>query len=103
MTTQDTIYSKLSHALSPIHLEVVNESHKHNVPPGSESHFKVIVVSAQFQGKALIARHRSINNLLADELNSGVHALSLHTTTPSEWEARNGKVAQSPPCLQGSK
>ena len=103
MTTQDTIHSKLVEALSPEHIDVINESHQHNVAPGSESHFKVIVVSSEFEGKTLVARHRVINKLLADELQSGVHALSLHTNTPEEWQKRNGAVNESPPCLGGSK
>lgn len=103
MTIQETLQSKLTDALSPIHLEVINESRNHNVPPGSESHFKVVIVSRHFEGKRLLARHRAINSILADELKNGVHALSLHTTTPAEWEARNGAVANSPPCLGGSK
>lgn len=40
--------------LNPIHLEVINESYMHNVPKGSESHFKVLVVSEQFRELALI-------------------------------------------------
>ena len=103
MTIQQSIQSKLTGALSPTHLEVINESRNHNVPPGSESHFKVVVVSGQFEGKMLLARHRTINSILADELNNGVHALSLYTATPAEWEAKNGSVAKSPPCLGGSK
>lgn len=52
MTIKDTIESKLQ-ILQPEILEVINESNNHNVPPGSESHFKVIVVSNAFQGKCL--------------------------------------------------
>ena len=103
MTIQETIQSKLTDALSPTHLEVINESRNHNVPPGSESHFKVVIVSEQFEGKMLLARHRAINSILADELQNGIHALSLHTTAPSEWEVKNGVVAKSPPCLGGQK
>ncbi|GAK85288.1 cell division protein BolA [Vibrio ponticus] len=47
---EETIQTKLHQQLSPTHLEVINESYMHNVPPGSESHFKVIVVSEQFEG-----------------------------------------------------
>jgi BolA protein len=44
MIIQQAITEKLQTALVPAHLDVINESHMHNVPPGSESHFKVIVV-----------------------------------------------------------
>ena len=53
----EVIEDKLSRGLSIEHLEIVNESANHNVPPDSESHFKVVVVSNAFEGKSLIARH----------------------------------------------
>lgn len=103
MTVQETIYSKLVGTFAPVHLEVINESHRHNVPAGSESHFKVIIVADLFDGQTLVARHRSVNSLLSDELQSGVHALSLHTKTPAEWAAQGHAVSASPPCLGGDK
>ena len=103
MTIQTDIEHKIQGALHPIFLEVVNESHMHNVPSGSESHFKVTVVSAEFDGKILLARHRILNQLLKDELAGSVHALSLHTLTLAEWQEKNGEIIKSPPCLGGSK
>jgi len=100
---QALIASKLTTALSPVHLEVVNESNMHSVPPGSESHFKVTVVSEHFEDQALVQRHRTVNALLADEINGPVHALTLHTMTPDEWFDKGGLVEDSPPCLGGSK
>lgn len=100
MNTQSAIEAKLG-ALSPQLLRVENESHRHNVPPGSESHFKVTVVSRRFNDKPLLARHRMVNEILSGELSGGVHALALHTLTPREW-ADNDAVADSPPCLGGS-
>jgi len=102
MSMQQNITEKLRQALSPEHLEVINESHMHNVPPGSESHFKVIVVSDDFEGKTLIARHRLVNGALAQELNGGIHALALHTLTMQEWFDR-GRAPESPPCMGGGK
>jgi BolA protein len=58
----------------------------------------VIVVSDQFEKMPLIARHRMINDLLAHELENGVHALSLQTKTVSQWEDIGGKVPATPPC-----
>ncbi len=101
MSIQASIEQKLQSALAPAHLEVVNESHMHNVPPGSESHFKVIVVSAAFDGKMLVARHRMVNEILAEDLQR-IHALALHTYTPEEW-AKRGQAPQSPPCHGGGK
>ncbi|MGB0848708.1 MAG: BolA family protein [Thiolinea sp.] len=103
MTIQLQIETKLQQALQPEILEVVNESHMHNVPPGSESHFKVTVVSEQFDGKMLVARHRMVNKILADELSGMIHALALHTLTPAQYFERAGKVAESPECMGGSK
>ncbi|MEJ2453324.1 MAG: BolA/IbaG family iron-sulfur metabolism protein [Candidatus Thiodiazotropha sp.] len=102
-TTQETIQQKLQQAFSPIHLEVINESHMHSVPEGSESHFKVVVVSDAFEGEKLIARHRQVNRVLSEELAGGIHALALHTLTPDDWFNRGGTVTDSPPCLGGSK
>ncbi|MGD8644497.1 MAG: BolA/IbaG family iron-sulfur metabolism protein [Chromatiales bacterium] len=103
MTLQQTIETKLNEALAPEHLEVVNESHMHNVPPGSESHFKITIVAGAFEGKRLVARHQMINGLLADELAGPVHAMALHTLTPDEYFERAGKVPDSPPCQGGDK
>jgi BolA protein len=97
---QSQITHKLAAAFAPDHLEVINESHMHNVPPGSESHFKVIVVSAQFAGKPLIARHRLVNAALQQELAGGIHALALHTMTMQEWLDK-GNAPASPPCMGG--
>ena len=102
-TQQQTIQQKLQEAFAPIHLEVINESHMHSVPPGSESHFKVVVVSDAFSGEKPINRHRQVNAVLKVELAGGIHALALHTLTPEEWLKRGGAVANSPPCLGGSK
>ena len=103
MTIQANIEAKITNALRPEYLEVANESHMHNVPPDSESHFKVTVVTTEFNGKMLVARHRILNQLLKQELDGPVHALSLNTLTPEEWQEKNGEVRKSPPCLGGSK
>lgn len=71
------IYYFLYFLTQPTHLEVFNESYMHNVPKGSETHFKVVVVSEEFDGVSLIKRHRMVNNALRDELAGGVHALSI--------------------------
>jgi stress-induced morphogen len=86
----------------PTHLEILNESAHHNVAPGSETHFKVIVVSHQFEAMPLLSRHRAVNNSLAEELKGGVHALSIVAKTPEQW-AKSTSVAASPPCMGGSR
>jgi len=102
MSMQQLIQSKLEQALAPDFIEVENESHMHNVAPGSESHFKVTVASKEFEGQMLIKRHRLVNQVLADELKQ-IHALALHTLTPQEWFEKGGKVADSPLCHGGGK
>ncbi len=102
---KQTIEATLQEALAPAHLEVLDESHQHNVPPGAQSHFRVTAVAAAFDGEGLVARHRRVNHLLADQMqrNGGtVHALALHTYTPDEWAERQGSP-ESPPCLGGGK
>ena len=103
MSIQATIEEKLLNHFSPEFLEVINESHMHNVPKGSESHFKVVLISDQFEGKSLIARHKQIYQVLDAEIKGGVHALALHTYTPQEYEARHGVIPDSPLCHGGSK
>ncbi|MDE0308461.1 MAG: BolA/IbaG family iron-sulfur metabolism protein [Acidiferrobacterales bacterium] len=103
MVVQNQIRQKLTDALAPVHLEVINESSMHSVPPGSESHFKVVAVSDEFQDQSLIFRHRMINDLLADEIAGPIHALSLHAMTPDEWKSQGNSVADSPLCRGGSK
>jgi len=103
MTMQQTIEAKLSGAFNLLHLHVENESRRHNVPPGSESHFKVILVSEDFAGKSLVVRHQAVYRVLGDELKSGVHALALHLYTAEEWREHHGNAPMSPPCLGGGK
>jgi BolA protein len=101
MTIQHTVEHKLAQHFDPDHLEVVNESGAHNVPAGSETHFKVVLVAEAFAGKPLLARHRLINQALKEELAGPVHALAIHTYTREEWHQRFGHAPMSPPCLGG--
>jgi BolA protein len=101
MGIQDSIERKLAGGLQILHLEVINESGQHNVAPGSESHFKVVAVSNDFEGKSLVAQHRMVYGLLGDELKSQVHALALHTYTEQGWHDAHGAAPMSPPCLGG--
>lgn len=102
MTRKTRIEETLTVALSPSRIEVTNESSRHNVPSGSESHFKVLVVSEGFTNQAPLARHRQINRLLTAEFAQGLHALAIHAWTPEEW-SRKEAVPASPPCRGGSK
>lgn len=98
---EQEIIIKLTSGVAPAVLEVSNESHMHSVPPGSESHFKVVVISQEFNGRRLVQRHQMIYSILADELAGGVHALALHTYTPDEWLEKRNETPDSPNCLGG--
>lgn len=100
---QTAIDQKIADALEPAHLEVINESHMHNVPPGSESHFKLVIVADAFDGKRLVARHQMVNAALKAEMQGPVHALSMETLTQDEWKARGGRTMTSPSCRGGAK
>ena len=100
---KEFIETTLNEHLAPVYLKVLDESHMHNVPPGAQSHFNVTVVSTQFESQPLIARHRPVNALLKEALDGPVHALALHTYTPTQWQERGGDIVASPQCLGGSK
>ena len=102
MNVEVSIKETLQQAFAPGYLSVVNESHMHNVPPDSESHFKVVLVSDEFDGKRKVARHQMVYQQLAGFLAGGVHALALHTYTPAEWQTRSEQAPISPDCMGGS-
>lgn len=82
------IRAKLTAALTPERLEIVDESHRHaghaGARPGGETHFRVEIVSAAFEGQPRLLRQRRVHEILSDELESHIHALSLVTLTPAE-------------------
>jgi BolA family transcriptional regulator, general stress-responsive regulator len=84
----DRIRSKLEAALSPMRLDIQDDSAKHSghsgAREGGESHFSVLIVSDAFEGLSRVARQRRINTILADELAGPVHALSIQARTPAE-------------------
>lgn len=103
MSVQKTIEQKIQTALSPSHLDIINESYMHNVPQGSESHFKLVVVTSEFESLSLVQRHQKINVILEKELKEDIHALSMETHTDKEWDQRSGRTFTSPQCHGGSK
>ncbi len=88
MSVAETIERKLTEALAPARLRVIDDSHRHaghvGARPEGETHFRVEIVSTAFAGKTRIERHRLVNAVLADELADRVHALQLSTRTPDE-------------------
>jgi len=100
MNIQRSIEAKISERLQPTHFDVENESHRHS-GPAQESHFKLTVVSQQFDGLNLVKRHQQVYGLLADEMAGEVHALALHLYTPAEWQERSEQSRPSPNCRGG--
>lgn len=88
MSVADGMREKLTKALAPTALEIVDESHLHQGHAGhdgrGESHFAVTIASAAFEGKSRVERQRMVYAILADELADRVHALSLRTLTPGD-------------------
>lgn len=97
MSIADIIEDKVKTALTPLHFELINESHMH-AGPASESHFKLIAVSDEFKPLSLVKRHQLIYRLLKDELAGPVHALALHLYCVNEWEVQKGTAPDSPNC-----
>ena len=82
------IEEKLGAAFAPDHLEVVDESHLHaghaGARPEGETHFRVVIVTAGFEGVSRLERQRRVMDVLSDELSGPVHALAIRARTPAE-------------------
>ena len=88
MSVEQKIRDKLTVALRPTRVDVVNESHLHaghgSSPGTGESHYRIIVISDLFSGKSRLERHRLVNDALKEELDGPIHALAMSTLTPDE-------------------
>jgi BolA protein len=102
MNVESTLRERLEESFSPVQLEIENESHQHSVPANSETHFRVVLVSDDFEGLRPVARHQRVYGLVGDLMAGPLHALALHLYTQGEWAERSGAPA-SPACLGGSK
>ncbi|HHH48912.1 MAG TPA: BolA family transcriptional regulator [Gammaproteobacteria bacterium] len=81
----EQIRERLTAALSPVSLEIVDDSHLHAGHAGARGgggHFTVHIVSAAFEGKAPLARHRLVFDALGDMMQKEIHALSIKASTP---------------------
>ena len=88
MSVANSIQAKLTDAFSPNRLNIVDESHLHaghiGARPEGETHFRVEIVSAAFEGASRVERQRMVYRVLADELADRVHALALQVRTVGE-------------------
>ena len=92
MSVHETVETHLREKLAPEHLEVLNESHMHSVAKGSETHFKVVIVSPLFEGVGAVKRHQLVYGALGELMGKkpsqgGIHALAITSRTPAEWAA----------------
>lgn len=101
MSVAERIEAQLRAEFAPAHLELVNESGQHNVAEGSESHFRLVLVSAVFDGMPRVRRHQRVYGLLREQLAGPVHALAIHAYTEPEWAQKSG-APESPRCLGGA-
>jgi BolA protein len=96
MSREERIKQKLTEAFDVEALEIVNESHMH-AGPRTESHFKIFMVSKDFNGLNRVERQQKVYSLMGSEIEGGLHALSLRLKTPEENQ-KGLKSFQSPDC-----
>tara|TARA_B100000768_G_scaffold74642_1_gene71436 strand:+ start:2249 stop:2554 length:306 start_codon:yes stop_codon:yes gene_type:complete len=94
---ESEIIKILDSSFNPLHLEVTNESNMHNVPEGSESHFKLLIVSDAFSQLSAVKRHQAVYRALSGVMEL-IHALSMHLYDLKEYES-NPKAVDSPDCV----
>lgn len=88
MNTVERIRETLKGKLSPLELEVIDESGKHvghkGAIPGKTTHVRVRIAAGAFRGKSRVERHRMVNDLMAAEIADGLHALAIEARVPEE-------------------
>lgn len=90
---RQAVQEKITLALKPTHLDIIDDSSSHAEHEAmrqnygyTETHFKILVVSPDFQGKTPVQRHRMVYSLLNEELSTkGLHAVNIVTKTPEEY------------------
>ena len=83
MVTPEDVRRYIAEGLSCEHLDVSGDGH----------HFEAVIVCADFEGKRPIARHQLVYGALGDRMRAEIHALSMKTLTPTEWQGREGGKA----------
>lgn len=88
MSVAATIKKKLEDKFQPLELQIIDDSHKHEGHAGhdgkGESHFRVLIVSSDFEGLSRVNRQRAVLDTLSEEMKGRIHALSLKCQTPDE-------------------
>ena len=102
MSRQERISELLKTKFKPDLFELENESHTHNVPKGSETHFKLLMVSQLFEGLGRVQRQQMVMSELKFEFETGLHALSMRLLSHSEAQQKNLLSGfESPACKGG--
>ena len=93
---ESQIVNTLKTSMDLFSLKIINESFMHNVPEGSESHFKIVIVSQDFLNLTMIQRHKLVYKKL-NNLMTKIHALSIHAFDKNEFKL-NPIILDSPEC-----
>lgn len=80
MTTPQQIKDWIEAALPCEHVQVA----------GDGQHFEAVIVSTEFRGQTRVARHQTVYRALGEHMQSDIHALSMKTLTPEDWQELNG-------------
>ena len=102
MKLETLLRNSLIQDINPSFIALENESHGHNVPKNSETHFRLVIVSEVFDGLSRVKRHQLVYKAADEALRQGIHALAMQCFTESEW-ANNPVRLTSPPCKGGMK
>lgn len=88
MSLVQQIEQRIREQLNPIHVEVMDDSHRHAGHEGAQGggHYHALIVSEQFRGVSLVEQHRKVYDLFQKEMKKQIHALVLRTMTPEQWQ-----------------
>ncbi len=87
MSRQARIHELLTRGLTPLSLEIVDESHLHAGHAGAASgggHYRIHMISARFDGVGKVGRHRLVYDCLREMMQKDIHALAMTLLTPAE-------------------
>lgn len=101
MSMQQQIEDAIQQAFSVWIMDIKNESNMH-AGPATESHYKLVLVSDDFENISRVKRHQMVYKTLAKQM-AQIHALALHTYTLAEWKQQGGAVPDSPLCAGQNK
>jgi acid stress-induced BolA-like protein IbaG/YrbA len=76
MVTPESIQHNIEQGMATAYLSV----------SGDGQHFEAVVVSEEFAGKSRVQRHQRVYQTLGDRMRGEIHALSMKTYTPQEWQ-----------------